>query len=113
MISIEALRGELDGDWVAIDRHGQVVDYEVPKDIGPATLSVSPMTEALKRVDQDDRVVGDLDRDTVWTVDALVLNTVVLRRLPEREYTAEELIDAVREAGFAWQISYFRPLSAQ
>ena len=105
MISIAALRRHMVGDWVAFDKRGTVVDYVVPKDIGPATLSVSAVTDALKEVDEGDRVVRSVDKNSVWSVDAIVLNSVVLRRLPEQTYTAEELIVAVREAGFAWQIS--------
>lgn len=105
MISIRRLREHLVGDWVAFDRHGTAVDYVVPKDIGPATLSVSDVTDALKRVDDADRVVGSVDRNTVWSVDAIVLNSIVLRRLPEETYEAEELIQAVRDIGFSWQIS--------
>lgn len=105
MISIERLREQLRGDWVAFDKHGETVDYVVPKDIGPATMSVSPVTDALKQVDEADRVVGSVDKHSVWSVDVIVLNSIVLRRLPDETYTAEELIDVVREAGFAWQIS--------
>jgi len=105
VISIESLREHLDGDWVAFDKQGNVVDYVVPRDIGPATLSVSPVTDALKEVDEADRVVGSVDKNSVWSVDAIVLNSIVLRRLSENTYTAEGLIEAVREAGFSWQIS--------
>lgn len=105
VISIERLKDQLDGDWVAFDKHGQVVEYTVQKDIGPATLSVSPVTDALKEVDDADRVVGSVDRNTVWSVDAIVLNTIVLRRLPDETFTAEELIEVVREVGFGWQVS--------
>lgn len=108
-ISIEALRQHLDGDWVAFDKYGNVVEYAVPSDIGPATLSVTPVTDALKEVDSADRVVGSTDKNTVWLVDAIVLNSIVLRRLPDETYDAEDLIEAVRGAGFAWQI---RPSSA-
>ena len=105
MISIETLRQQLVGDWVAFDKHGTVVDYSVPHDIGPATLSVSPVTDALKKVDEADRVAGSVDKNAVWSVDAIVLNSIVLRRLTNDAYDAEELIQAVRDAGFSWQIS--------
>lgn len=105
MISVEKLLDQLKGEWVAFDRHGQAVEYEIPKDIGPATLSVSAVTDALKQVDEADRVVGSVDRETVWMVDAVVLNSIVLRRLPMTSFTIEELLEAVREAGFVWQIS--------
>lgn len=105
VISIEGLRDQLDGDWVAVDRHGEIVEYSVPKDIGPATLSVSPVSDALKEVNDADNIVGSVDKNTVWSVDAIVLNSIVLSRLPDQTFTAEELIEAVREAGFVWQIT--------
>jgi hypothetical protein len=105
VISIERLRHQLDGDWVAFDGNGDVVEYNVPSNVGPAMLSVSPVTDALKRVDDADHVVGSVDKNSVWVVDAIVLNRVVFRRIPEGTFTAEELIEAVREAGYSWQIS--------
>lgn len=105
MISVDNLRRHTVGDWVAFDKHGDIVEYLVPKDIGPATLSVSAVTDALKEVDPAGRVVASIDKNTVWSVDAIVLNSIVLRRLPEGEYGVEALIEAVRQAGFAWQIS--------
>jgi hypothetical protein len=104
-ISIETLRRHLIGNWVAFDKFGTVVDYLVPKDIGPATLSVSPVTDALKEVDDADRVVRSVDKRTMWTVDAIVLNSIVLDRLPEDTYEPEDLIQAVRDVGISWQIS--------
>jgi hypothetical protein len=65
---------------------------------------VSPVTDALKEVDDAGLVVGSTDKNTVWSVDAIVLNSIVLRRLPEETYGPEDLIEAVRGAGFAWQI---------
>lgn len=105
VISVDNLRRHTVGDWVAFDKHGDIVEYLVPKDIGPATLSVSAVTDALKEVDPAGRVVASIDKNTVWSVDAIVLNSIVLRRLPEGEYGVEALIEAVRQAGFAWQIS--------
>ena len=105
MISIAALRQRIEGDWVAFDKHGNKVAYDVPKDIGPATMSVSPVVDAIKRIDEADRVVESVPRESLWEVDAIVLNSVVLGRLDDRVLTAEELIEAVREAGFVWEIS--------
>lgn len=105
MISTRELKSRLDGNWVAIDKHGRSVDYEIPKDIGPATLAVIPVADALKQVDEVDHVVGAVDKNAVWSVVAIVLNSVVLNRLPDESFTAESLIEAVRDAGFGWQIS--------
>ena len=105
MISIAGLRAALQGNWVAFDKWGSPVPYEVPKDVGPATLSVSPVTDALKRLDSEGNVASEVDKRGLWSVDAIVLNIVVLDRLPGETYTAEQLIDEVRAIGFGWQIS--------
>jgi len=49
--------------------------------------------------------VESLDRDEMWLVEAIVLNKVVLRRLGVLDATAEDLLLAVREAGYSWQVS--------
>jgi hypothetical protein len=107
VISITRLRDQLEGDRVVFDRWGHVVEVEVPEGIGPATLMVSPLTEAVKRVDEAERLVESVNRSGMWAVDAIVLSSVVLSRLEAtgESMTAEELIDAVTEAGFAWQTS--------
>ena len=105
MISLVDLRAALVGNWVAFDKHGRPVDYAVPNGIGPAALSVSPLTDALKTVDEKGHLAGFVDKTAFWSVDAIVLNSVVLDRLPDRLYTAEDLIDEVRRIGFTWQIS--------
>lgn len=108
MISTGRLSEILNGDWVVFDKQGNAVDLAVPRDVGPAALLVTNVTDALKRVDEADRVVASVDRSTMWSVEAIVLNSIVLRRLKDEEFSVEGLLDAVREAGFAWQI---RPIS--
>jgi hypothetical protein len=102
-ISTSLLRDSLVGDWIGFDRQGDPLDMEIPHDIGPAALLVSPVTDAVKRVEDD--VVESLDRDQMWFVEAIVLNSVVLKRLEDRDWSAEELLIAVREMGYTWQIS--------
>ena len=104
-ISTSRLAAHLRGSWVVFDKQGDPLEIEIPRDIGPAALLVSPVTEAVKRLDDD--TVESLDRDQMWLVDAIVLNIVVLRRLGDLEATPEELLSAVREAGYSWQISPF------
>lgn len=105
VISTSRLTDSLVRDWVAFDQHGNPLEIEIPGDIGPAALLVSPVTEAVKRVEGDN--VVSLDRDQMWLVEAIVLNRVVLRRLEDQEMTAEDLLTAVREKGYSWQISPF------
>ena len=109
MSSIAHLRSRLAGNWVAFDEEGEVLDIEIPADVGPAALLVSAVTDALKTVDDSDRVTGSIDRAGMWSVDAILLNVVALDRLPDGEVTFEELMEAVRQSGLVWQI---RPTSA-
>lgn len=104
-ISTSRLADNLRGDWVAFDEHGNPLEIDIPGDIGPAALLVSTVTDAVKRCDGD--TVESLDRDQMWLVEAIVLNSVVLRRLGDLEATPEELLSAVREVGYSWQISPF------
>lgn len=103
MISISRLREGLSGNRVVFDANGDVVDVDVPDDIGPTTLLVAPVIDALKRL-EDDRVES-LDRDEVWAVEAIALDGNVLQRLGEGEMTVEGLLEAVRDLGYSWQIS--------
>jgi hypothetical protein len=107
VISISELRTHVVDKWVAFDVDGTVLDVEIPRDIGPAALFVSPVTDALKEVDENGRVVGSVDRSLMWSVETIVLNEVALRRL-EGRLSAGELIDAVRTSGLAWAV---RPIS--
>lgn len=107
VISISKLKEGLDGDWVSFDRHGDLLDVEIARTVGPAAFLVRSVTDAVKRVEGD--VMRSHDRDGMWAVDAIVLNRVVLQKLEDTEMTLDELIDAVRQAGFGWQIS---PVSA-
>lgn len=88
---------------MAFDKHGNPLEIEIPGDIGPAALLVAAAVDAVKRLDGD--TVESLDRDQMWLVEAIVLNRVVLRRLGDLEVTAEDLLIAVRDAGYSWQIS--------
>lgn len=103
MLSISKLEKALgDGDWVVASPDGDVLDREIPKSIGPATLMVRPLTDALKRVVAD-RVVESISRDDVWSVEAFALNRVVVEKL-EGELEPRDLYEAVRATGLAWQV---------
>lgn len=95
-------------DWVVFDKYGNTVALDVPKDVGPAAMLVSDVTDALKLIEANGRVVDSVDRRKMWSVEALALNTIVLRRLEKTEMPVDDLLDAVRAAGFSWQI---RPIS--
>lgn len=103
MISTARLAGSMEEGRVAFDTHGDPVEVDVAMLRGPATLLVTPVTDAVKRL--RDGVVESLDRDEMWVVEAMALESEVLDALGEVEVTAEELWLAVEEAGFAWQVS--------
>lgn len=103
MLTIAELRECLDGgDWVVVRPTGEVIEMDIPKNFGPATLVVSAVTDALKT--HDGRLItGSLNRDEVWAVDAFALNRVILNRL-EGAYAPFELYQAVVDEGIAWQV---------
>ena len=107
MISTSNLAAGLVENWVAFDKNGNLLDIEIPGDIGPAALMVTPVTDAVKRVEED--IVESMDRNRMWSVEAIVLNRIVVERFEPTELSAEELLAMVREMGFSWQIS---PISA-
>lgn len=94
----------LSDNWVMFDKWGQRLEGPIPTDSGPASLQVEDVTDALKRID-DGRVAESVDRNQVWKVRAIVLNKVVVDRLPEQPMTVEDLLDSVRATGVAWDIS--------
>ena len=95
------------GDRAVFDKHGNLLEIDIPSDIGPAALLVAPVTNAVKRL--DDGRVESLDRDQMWLVEAIVLHRDILDSLEDREMNAEDLLNAVRDAGHSWQVS---PISA-
>jgi hypothetical protein len=105
VISIPALTRSLHGDRVAFDEHGDLLEMDIPDGFGPATLVVSEVTDALKSVDDTGLVSRSVDRGAMWVVDAIVVSRIVLTSLEPDELTIEGLLEAVRRAGFDWQIS--------
>lgn len=91
-------------DWVLVDPEGMILEGQVPGDVGPATLLVEPVVDALKRLGPEGLLDRHLDRESVWAVSAFALNRVVIERLGDGEHTARELHDAVVAAGFKWQL---------
>ena len=91
---LQELLGE-DRDWIVVRPTGEPVDTEIPPDIGPATLLVSTVTDALKTVSEDGFVDGSLDRESVWKVEAIALNRVVVSRLEGEEMSPLDLYRAV------------------
>lgn len=101
VISIADLIERADDGRVVFDKTGATVDIDPPD--GSAVLIVSEMTDALKTVDTR-LISGSVDRGQVWVVDAIALDVEVLDRL-DGTMPIEDLIEAVRVAGFDWQVS--------
>lgn len=103
MLTVAALNEGLgDGDWVVVRPSGEVIEMEIPKNIGPATFIAGPVTDAVK-TQSEGLIIGSIDRDTLWAVEAFALNRVVVRHL-DGVLTPLELYQAVVDMGLAWQI---------
>jgi hypothetical protein len=104
MLAIDAIQRRLgDGEWVVVTPDGGFLDIEIPKNIGPATLMVRSVTDALK-IRTGDRITSALSRDEVWAVEAYALNQVVVRHL-DGEMSADEMLEIVSGLGYGWQVS--------
>lgn len=101
---LQELLGE-DRDWIVVRPTGESVDMEIPPDIGPATLLVVAVTDALKTVSEDGFVEGSVDRDSVWKVEAIALNRVVVERLEGEEMSPLDLYRSVIRLRLGWQIA--------
>lgn len=101
---LQELLGE-DRDWIVVRPTGESVDMEIPPDIGPATLLVATVTDALKTVSEDGFVEGSLDRESVWKVEAIALNRVVVQRLEGEEMSPLDLYRSVIRLRLGWQIA--------
>jgi hypothetical protein len=87
---------------VVIDAMGNRIPDQVPTDLGPAILLVSPVVDALKRV-WGDRVVGSIDRGQLLAVEGYVLDRDILERLASEEVSVNDLIGAVTSLGYVWK----------
>lgn len=103
MIPIASLSRDSTGDRVVFDHRGDPVDIDLSLTTGPAVLVVAPVTDAVKRVERGQ--VESLDRDGVWSIEAIAIDRFVLQRLEADEMSAEELLTAVPELGYPWEIS--------
>lgn len=103
---------ESDRDWVVVAADGELVEVDVPRDVGPAAVLVSEITDALKTVSDEGLVVDAPRREEVWQVEAFVLNRVVIEALdPDVDNLAipQGLLTAVEELGFGWQVKPVNP----
>ena len=88
---------------VVVDHSGEPMDrLGLPDALPVPGLLVSTVKEAVKQVHAG-RLIGDLDRDSLWAVAGFVLDITVLDALGEGAYSAADLIRAVTAAGFDWK----------
>jgi hypothetical protein len=76
----------------------------VPGDITPPTLMVGPVTDAMKLVSAD-RVVGSVDKESLWGVVGFVLTRDIIVELGVAELTPAALVEAVTRLGHRWTVS--------
>ncbi|MDP9494514.1 MAG: hypothetical protein M3P87_04665 [Actinomycetota bacterium] len=105
MIDIPALRLLIEAgeSRVAFDLTGEVFDGVANSTSQPALLVVSTLTEAVKVVGGG-LVRDSLDRDEIWSVEGFILSREVLAALDQDLMTSGELIEAVTDAGFEWEV---------
>ena len=103
VISISRLLERSEGGLVVFDPGGRPLDIDLPADMVSPALLVAPVTDAVKRV--EDGRMESLDREQMWSVRAIVLDAELLADLGDRDLGAEDLMDAVRDLGYTWQVN--------
>ena len=106
MIDIGALRDVMaeGSDWVMIGPEGDFREPRVPPNAGPATILVSSVTDAVKRVGDEGLIDGSVDRRALWAVEAFLLNRVVVEKLEPGTLHADALLKTVPRTGIGWQV---------
>ena len=87
-----------------VDSHGVAIETPIPGDLGPATLLVAPVIDALKTINSDGLVDRSLNRDDIWAVKGFALNRVVVDRLEPVSMGPRQLFDAISDLRFGWQV---------
>lgn len=106
MIDISALQEIVSEgrDWTMIAPDGAPCEEPVvPQTAGPASLLVSKVTDAVKRVGDDGLVEGSVDRDQLWALQGFLLNRVVLAKLEGKPMDAVTLLETIPRIGIGWQ----------
>ena len=87
-------------DFLEFDHLGLPTEWGLGGDV-PATVFVDEVTDAV-RTFRDGALDASLDRNQMWAVCGFRLTREVVSRLPTDEFTAEDLLRAVQDAGFDW-----------
>lgn len=88
---------------LGFDAAGEAIEPDLLATGGPAVLRVGNVTDAVKLVDEG-RIVGPVDRDTLWAVRWFELDREVVLKLGSVEIEPGELIEAVEASGHRWQV---------
>lgn len=105
MIDLTRIRDLVEAgvDRLAFDVRGETIEPDRLSASGPAVMRVDEPTDAVKRVDGD-RIVGSVDRETLWAVRWFELDREVVLELGTGTIRPGELIEAVKEAGHRWRV---------
>jgi len=90
-------------DRLGFDATGEVIEPDLLSTGGPAVLRVDGVTDAVKLV-SGDRVVGPVDRETLWSVHWFELDVEVVLELGTTHIEPDDLIEAVKTAGHDWRV---------
>lgn len=90
---------------ILVNLEGSLLEgHDLAGDARPPGLVVGAVTEAVK-VFGDGSTLHNVDRDTLWAVEGLLLDEEVLRDIGEFMGSAETLIEAVIGAGHRWRLA--------
>lgn len=87
---------------ISFDPDGVPLDLDGRTELGPATLIVESVTDAVKTVDTENKLVGVVDKSELWEVVGFSVQTSVLAGLASGPITGDELIRAVSASGTEW-----------
>ncbi len=92
-------------DVLAFTTAGNRIPVPAELRAGAATIVVSAPSDALKTVSDRGFIEGSVDRGEVWTAEAFVLNSEVVKRLEGEFLTPADVYEAVASLGYEWIVS--------
>ncbi len=100
MIRLSEISKSSDSEVVEFDHQGVPKRWDTAVE-APATVFVDEVTDAV-RAFREGALDASLDRNQMWAVCGFRLTKEVVAKLPGDEFSADELLKSVSEAGFNW-----------
>ena len=87
---------------ISFDPDGVPIDLDERMGLGPASLIVEPVTDAVKLVDTEDKLVGVVDKSELWEGVGFSVRTSVVAEFAAGPISGDELIRLVSASGTEW-----------